>query len=41
MRELGRLSMEDLMGAAEPRTTLLELRRALDEIIARLDGGQG
>jgi ParB family transcriptional regulator, chromosome partitioning protein len=36
---LGRLPVEDLMAAAEPRTTLLELRHALDEIIARLDGG--
>jgi ParB family chromosome partitioning protein len=41
MRELGQLPAEDLMAAAEYRTTLLELRRVLDHIIGRLDGGQG
>jgi ParB family chromosome partitioning protein len=40
MRELDQLPTEDLIVAAECRTTLLELRRVLDHIIARLDGGE-
>jgi len=40
MRDLSQLSVEHLT-AAEHRTTLLELRRVLDQIIASLDCGQG
>ena len=39
MRELDQLPLADLLAIAEHRTTLLELRRALDRILAKLDSG--